>query len=114
MLLLVLSGLTALFRSLTISLLNTSWELGENPQPCPEKLCLLPECVSFKQDQQLPYQKSQVIIFGHDVVFILRRVLYPRPDVHHLADKRKHLVESAFLMVLSGNLAVVDMFRILH
>jgi hypothetical protein len=45
---LVLDGLAALVQSLTIMLLNVTWSLRGEVQPCTEKLCTLPECAALK------------------------------------------------------------------
>lgn len=51
---LALSGLTALSRSLAISLLNVSWTLNRNIESCTEPLCQLPGCLALKRSLELP------------------------------------------------------------
>ncbi|KAG8161182.1 hypothetical protein KVR01_009446 [Diaporthe batatas] len=76
MLLLVFSGLVGLFQSITISLLNVTWTLQSQVQPCTEPLCSLNECTSLKQEQGLPHKEGTIAVFGHNIAPISRTVLY--------------------------------------
>lgn len=73
---LALSGLTALFRSLAISLLNVSWTLNENIESCTETLCQLPGCLAFKRSLGLPSKNFKIMAFGQNVESVPRVILY--------------------------------------
>lgn len=73
---LAISGLTALVRSLTISLLNVSWTLKGDIQACTEPVCQLPGCIAFKKGQGLPGNEHRLMVFGQNLVFVPRRILH--------------------------------------
>ncbi|KAH7068514.1 hypothetical protein FB567DRAFT_409924, partial [Paraphoma chrysanthemicola] len=71
---LVISGLIALFRSLTISLIHSNWTIRADSLPCVEISCHLPSCIAFKDEQGFK-NPLPIIVFGHDVANIPRTVL---------------------------------------
>jgi hypothetical protein len=73
---LVLSGLTALFQSLVISLLHVSWTLDGDLQSCTELWCNLPGCLAFKKSQGLPCKEFRIMAFGQNIVSVPRTVLH--------------------------------------
>lgn len=73
---LALSGLTALFRSLAISLLNVSWTPDGDIQPCIEPLCNFPVCLTFKESQGLSSKEIRIMAFGNNIAFIPNIIRY--------------------------------------
>ncbi|KAJ8116072.1 hypothetical protein OPT61_g2424 [Boeremia exigua] len=76
MMFLVMSALPSLFRSLTISVLNVSWTVNREIEPCTEALCHLPGCAAFKDNQGLPCRTIRIMMFGHNIASYPRMVLY--------------------------------------
>lgn len=73
---LVINGVAALVQSLIILLLNVSWSLRTDIQPCTAKLCTLPECTLSKQEQELPTYEVNRRALGFELVSVARRILY--------------------------------------
>ncbi|KAH7061680.1 hypothetical protein BKA63DRAFT_527982 [Paraphoma chrysanthemicola] len=96
---LVISGLVALFRSLTISLINSTWTVRADSLPCVEKSCFLPSCITFKDEQGFK-NPLFLIVFGHDVANIPRTILcwiaagYAQITImlHDRMSPQKHLI----------------------
>lgn len=76
MIFLVFAGLVALLQSLAISILNVSWMLDDQVQPCAESICSLPECIGLKKEQERPCFASPLTISGVNITLVSRVVLY--------------------------------------
>lgn len=77
MIFLVFIGIITLLQSLSISLLNASWSLCSETQPCTESLCCLPECVILKEREGCPTSHNTIITaFGYDISDVPRTILY--------------------------------------
>ena len=77
MIFLVLAGTVTLLQSLSISILNVSWSLRADFQPCTESLCSIPDCITFKKDQGHRCLGGSAITFlGCDISLFSKAILY--------------------------------------
>ncbi|KAF2004009.1 hypothetical protein P154DRAFT_519599 [Amniculicola lignicola CBS 123094] len=61
MLLMAISGITALVQSLAVSMINTEWSFQQYSQPCLDQQCHAPECIGVKKSLGLPTPLSKTL-----------------------------------------------------
>jgi hypothetical protein len=77
MMLMTISGLAALTKSLVISLINTKWTLASDSfSPCAARACSLQPCRTLKTESDLPDKPFQIVLFGCSISALPRAVLY--------------------------------------
>jgi hypothetical protein len=77
MILMTISGLSALTQSLVISLIKTTWTLTPDSfSPCIARACRLQSCIALKTELNLPTSTFKLTVFGYNIVGIPRAALY--------------------------------------
>lgn len=72
---LIFSCQTALIRCVTISLLNSSWNVEDGTAPCDDTNCRLSLCVDLR-NQENPKTPFRIVVFGCDVTHIPITIFY--------------------------------------
>ncbi|CAI9633579.1 hypothetical protein GT037_004958 [Alternaria burnsii] len=77
MMLMTISGLAALTKSLVVSLINTKWMLASDSfSPCAARACSLQPCRNLKTESNLPDKPVQIVLFGCSISALPRAVLH--------------------------------------
>ncbi|KAH6839253.1 hypothetical protein B0T12DRAFT_400652 [Alternaria alternata] len=77
MMLMTISGLAALTKSLVVSLINMKWMLASDSfSPCTARACSLQPCRTLKTESDLPDKPFQIVLFGCSISALPRAVLH--------------------------------------